>query len=183
MQVQNCRCTLRQFWGRLAQEIRGGRPHTRVFLANIRPHGPYFGHTAPFSRIFSLTLKMGAPCTCKTQVQCKLRQFWGVSRKSPTPNVRYKVPRNFCVARPRLPTFAGRHTRARRGVRRARTSASRARLFARSVIARSARRGSGATAAAAARDRIEGLQRARWLAPGDRRRWRRWRRVARVGCE
>ena len=139
----------------------------------VRTHGAFLPY-------FSLTLNMGAPCTCTTHVRCTLRQSRGVSRKSPTPNVRYKVPRNFCVARPRLPTFAGRHTRARRGVTRARTSASRARLFARSVIARSTRRGSGATAAAAARDRIEGLQRARWLAPGDRRRWR---RVARVGCE
>mmetsp|Transcript_2556 Transcript_2556/g.9268 ORF Transcript_2556/g.9268 Transcript_2556/m.9268 type:complete len:200 (+) Transcript_2556:1815-2414(+) len=85
MQEQNCRCKLQQSWGRLAQEIRVGRPHTRVFLAKIRPNGPYFGHMAPFSLIFSLTLNMGASCTCKTHVQCKLRQFWGVLRKSPTP--------------------------------------------------------------------------------------------------
>ena len=83
MQVQNCRCKLQQFLGVLRKRFRVGA-HTRgVFLAKIRTYGPYFGHMAPFS----LTLDMGASCTCTMQVQAKLQQFWGSLRKSPTPSV------------------------------------------------------------------------------------------------
>ena len=80
MQEQNCRCKLQQFWGVLRKRFRVGRPHMRVFLAKNRTNGSYFGHMASSY----LTLEMGASCTCKTQVQCKLRQFWG-SCASPPP--------------------------------------------------------------------------------------------------
>ncbi len=64
--------------GRLAQEIRVGRPRVRVFLRLFKVQ--MFGQMARFHPLWN----MGASCTCKMQLQGKLQQFWA-SCASPPP--------------------------------------------------------------------------------------------------